>query len=179
MNPPGPFQQPHDFDSAPPQSHEQPYAGIREEGGVKKPAKKERWRKEKRKERRKAAEAEKPRLGKEAEKQRVGVKELAATPTKEQKLEGEIVEGAASEEPSKGARDTVSRKEDLKSDSSITKARPSPLNLFGAVKPNAPATLHVLARARIVEDLDLISHPEGVTGPKPQLNVNSKKGMFR
>ena len=74
---------------------------------------------------------------------------------------------------------TAVRKEDLKSYSSITQTRPSPLNLFGAVKPNAPATLPVLARARIVEDLDLISYPEGVTGPKPQLNANSKKGMFR
>ena len=151
-----------------------------EEEGVKKPAKKERWRKEKRDERRKAAEAEKPRLGKEAEEQRVAVKELVATPTEEQKLEGEIVEGAASEEPSKGiTRDAVLRKEDLKSDSSITKTRPSPLNLSSAVKPNASATLPVLVRARIVEDLDLISYPEGVTGPKPQLNVNSKKGTFR
>ena len=34
-----------------------------------------------------------------------------------------------------------------------------------------------LAIARIVEDLDHISYPKGVTGPKQGLNVNSK-GRF-
>ena len=41
------------------------------------------------------------------------------------------------------------------------------------------AALPALAAARMIEDLGYISYPEGVNGPKPELNVNSKKGKFR
>ncbi|KAF9781652.1 eukaryotic translation initiation factor 4G1-domain-containing protein [Thelephora terrestris] len=36
-----------------------------------------------------------------------------------------------------------------------------------------------LATARVIEDLSQISYPEGVMGPKPELNVKSEKGKFR
>ena len=40
-------------------------------------------------------------------------------------------------------------------------------------------SLSALAAARMIEDLGHISYPEGVSGPKPELNVNSKEGKFR
>lgn len=43
-------------------------------------------------------------------------------------------------------------------------------------RKNAPPS--ALGTARPIEDLGYISYPEGVTGPNPELNVNSKKGKF-
>ena len=43
----------------------------------------------------------------------------------------------------------------------------------------APVSRSALATVRIIEDLNRISYPEGVTGPRPELNVNSKKGKFK
>jgi len=56
------------------------------------------------------------------------------------------------------------RKEGLKIDTSITKTRPGP----------PPA----LTTAKFIDDLGHISYPDGVTSPKPELNVNSEKGKF-
>jgi hypothetical protein len=35
-----------------------------------------------------------------------------------------------------------------------------------------------LASARIIEDLDSISYPDGTRSPHPDLNVNAEKGKF-
>ena len=43
----------------------------------------------------------------------------------------------------------------------------------------APVARSALATVRIIEDLSRISYPEGVTGPRPELNVNPKKGKFK
>ena len=155
---------------------------IRREEEAKKAAEEERIRKEKEEEERKAAEAEKLRLAKEAEERRVKEEEkkVAAKLAEEQKPEeGEIIESPTSEEPPKEVREVFSRKEGLKIDTAITKARPGPLDLSGATKNVAAAPPSALATARIIEDLGHISYPEGVISPKPELNVNSKKGKFR
>ena len=155
---------------------------IRKEEEAKKAAEEERKRKEKEEEERKAAEAEKLRLAKEDEERRVREEEKRVTAklAEEQKPEdGEIVESPASEEPPKEVREVFSRKEGLKIDTSITKTRPGPLDLSGATKNVVAAPPSALATARIIEDLGHISYPDGVTSPKPELNVNSKKGKFR
>ena len=142
----------------------------------------ERKRREKEEEERKAAEAEKLRLAKEAEDRRMREEEekVAAKIAEEQKREeGEIVESPASEEPPKDVREVFSRKEALKIDTSITKTRPGPLDLSGATKNVVAAPPSALATARIIEDLDHISYPEGISSPKPELNANSKNGKFR
>ena len=61
----------------------------------------------------------------------------------------------------------------------ITKTRPAPLDLSKPTKVLVAAPLPALAKARIIEYLDHISYPEGVNGPKPELNIDSKKGKFR
>lgn len=156
---------------------------IRKEEEAKRVAQEEeRKRKEEEEEERKAAEAEKLRLAKEAEERRMQEEEkkVAAKLAEEQKPEeGEIVESPTPEEPPKEVREVSSKKEGLKIDTSITKTRPGPLDLSGATKNVVAAPPSALATARIIEDLGHISYPEGVTSPKPELNVNSKKGKFR
>ena len=61
----------------------------------------------------------------------------------------------------------------------ITENRPGPFDPSGATKNVVAAPPSALATARIIEDLDHISYPEGISGPKPELNANSKKGRFR
>ena len=75
-------------------------------------------------------------------------------------------------------REVFSRKEGFKIDTSITKPRPGPLDLSGATKNVVAVPPSALVTARIIEDLGHISYPEGVTGPRPELNVNSKNGKF-
>jgi translation initiation factor 4G len=162
---------------------EQEKERIRKEEEAKKAAEEEeRKRKEKEEEERKVAEAEKLRLAQEAEERRVREEEkrVAAKLAEEQKPEeGEIVDSPASEAPPKEVREVFSRKEGLKIDTSITKTRPGPLDLSGATKNVVAAPPSALATARIIEDLGHISYPEGVTSPRPELNVNSKNGKFR
>lgn len=156
---------------------------IRKEQEAKKAAEEEeRKRKEKEEEERKAAEAEKLRLAKEAEERRVKeeAERVAAKLAQEQKQEeSEIVESPAHEEPPKEVREIFSRKEALKIDTSITKTRPGPLDLSGATKNVVAALPSALATARVIEDLDHVSYPEGISSPRPELNTNSKKGKFR
>ena len=154
---------------------------IREEE-ARKAAEEEKKRKEREEEDRKAAEAERLRLAKEAEDRRVKEEEkkVAAKLAEEQKPEeGEIVDSPTAEEPPKEVREVFSRKEGLKIDTSITKTRPGPLDLSGATKNVVAAPPSALATARIIEDLGHISYPDGITSPKVELNVNSKKGKFR
>ena len=155
---------------------------IRKEEEARKAAEEERKRKEEEEEERKAAEAEKLRLAKEAEERRVREEEKRVTAklAEEQKPEdGEIVESPTLEESPKEVREVFSKKEGLKIDTSITKTRPGPLDLSGATKNVVAAPPSALATARIIEDLGHVSYPDGVTSPKPELNVNSKKGKFR
>jgi hypothetical protein len=42
----------------------------------------------------------------------------------------------------------------------------------------APNPRPLLAAASMIKDLGRISYPEGIFGPKPELNVNSRKGKF-
>jgi len=156
---------------------------VKKEKEAKKAAEEEvRKRKEREEEERKAAEAEKLRLAKEAEERRMKEEEKRVTAKLievQKPEEGEIIESPTSCEPPKETREVISRKEGLKIDTSITKTRPGPLDLSGATKNVIAAPLSALATARIIEDLGHISYPEGVTSPKPELNVNSKKGKFR
>jgi translation initiation factor 4G len=156
---------------------------IKKEEEAKKAAEEaERKRKDKEEEERKAAEVEKLRLAKEAEERRVKeeAKRVAAKLAEVQKQEeGELVESPTAEEPPKEVREIFSRKEALKIDTSITKTRPGPLDLSGATKNVVAALPSALATARVIEDLDHISYPEGISSPKPELNANSKKGKFR
>ena len=70
-------------------------------------------------------------------------------------------------------------KEALEIDTPIAKACSGPLDLPNATRDMISAPPSALAAARIIEDLGHISYPEGVDGPKPELNVNSRKGKFR
>lgn len=156
---------------------------IRKEEEAKKAAEEEE-RKHKEEEERRAAEAEKLRLAKEAEERRIKEEEekvRVALKLAEQRKqeEGEIVESPTVEEPPKEAREIFSRKEGLKIDTTVTKTRPGPLDLSGATKNVVAALPSALATARLIEDLDHISYPEGISSPKPELNTNSKKGKFR
>ena len=130
---------------------------IREEEEAKKAAEEEERRRE---EEEKAAEVEKLRLAKVAEGRRMQEGKRVAARFTERKPE-----------------------EALEIDTSITKRRPAPLNLAKSV---VTAPLNVIAvppstleAARMIKDLGHISYPEGVSGPKPELNINSKKGKFR
>ena len=69
--------------------------------------------------------------------------------------------------------------EALRIDTSITKTRrrSAPFDLSNTTKNVVTTPLSTLAAARMIEDLGHISYPEGVSGPKPELNVNSKKGL--
>ncbi|KAH9014803.1 eukaryotic translation initiation factor 4G1, eIF4E-binding domain-containing protein, partial [Lactarius deliciosus] len=42
-----------------------------------------------------------------------------------------------------------------------------------------PVPTSALATARPIDDLNLISYPEGIKNPKAELNVNAQKGRFR
>ena len=55
---------------------------------------------------------------------------------------------------------------------------PAPHDPFKPTKGMVAAPLPALAVAGIIEDLGHVSYPEGVNGPKPELNVNSSKGRF-
>jgi translation initiation factor 4G len=56
-------------------------------------------------------------------------------------------------------------------------------SLFGLSSVNigmgSSAPRPALASARIIEDLDSISYPDGTRSPHPDLNVNAEKGKFR
>jgi len=58
------------------------------------------------------------------------------------------------------------------------KKRPSLLNLD---ESPSPPDLHLITTpaVRAIDDLERISYPEGISGPKRELNVNAKKGRFR
>ena len=114
----------------------------------------------------KVAEAEKPRLAKEVEGSRM-------------QEEGEVIESPATEEVPEEELEIISRQEVLRIDTPIAKTRPAPLDLSKPTKVLIPAPLPVLDVVGVIEDLDCISYPEGINGPKPGLNVNSRKGKFR
>jgi Eukaryotic translation initiation factor 4G1 len=62
----------------------------------------------------------------------------------------------------------------------LTRKRPGPLNLQTTINTNTiPPLPSALATARFIEDINRISYPEGVKGPKAELNVNTEKGKFR
>jgi translation initiation factor 4G len=129
-----------------------------------------RKRKEKEEKERKATEAEKLGLAEETEERRVAAK-LAE---KQKPEEGEIVGNPTSKEPPKEVKEVPPGKEGRKTKK--TRCRP---DLIGMASLNVSATPpFALVAAKIIEDLSHISYPEGVIGPKPELNVNSKKGGF-
>ena len=118
-------------------------------------------------------------LDKEAEERGVGEGEnVAVNLAEEQKLEeGEMVGGHTSETLSKDPKEVASGNEGLETDTPTTKIYPGTLDISGLIKDLVAVPLASVT-ARIIEDLDLISYPEGITGPKQELNVNSKKGNF-
>ncbi|KZT64848.1 ARM repeat-containing protein [Daedalea quercina L-15889] len=54
-----------------------------------------------------------------------------------------------------------------------------PLDLSVTSKQAAWPPLSLLAAARMIEDLDVVSYPEGIRRPNIELNVNAKPGRFR
>ena len=62
---------------------------------------------------------------------------------------------------------------------SLTQAVVPSMTDSSTTKNVVAGPLPTLAAARMIEDLGHISYPEGVNGPKPELNVNSKKGKFK
>lgn len=120
-----------------------------------------------------AAEIEKLRMAIEGGEKRVKRGKLAARLVEKQKQpeEGKSIKSPAPEAPLEGATLTPS-KEGLQTDATTATTLPDATKAEVAVPPSA------LATARMIEDLGLISYPEGITGPKPELNVNSTKGKF-
>lgn len=53
----------------------------------------------------------------------------------------------------------------------------SPLNLDESPSPDL--YLSTIPAVRAIDDLERISYPEGISGPKRELNVNAKEGRFR
>ena len=166
-------------------------AGKTEE---KKTAKKETLKQKIKRKKKEEEEAERERVRKEEEeKERVRKEEEAKKAAEEEERRREEEEKAAEAEKLRLAkaaegwrmqgdkRVTEEREpeETFKIDTSITKRRPAPLNLSNPTKNVVTIPLPTLEVVRMIEDLGHISYPEGVSGPKPELNVNSKKGKFR
>jgi Eukaryotic translation initiation factor 4G1 len=47
------------------------------------------------------------------------------------------------------------------------------------IKSASPSLPSALTTARVIEDLDSVLYPEGISSPKVELNVNAKNGKFR
>jgi translation initiation factor 4G len=55
-----------------------------------------------------------------------------------------------------------------------------PPNLQATVHTNiAPPSPSALATSRYIDDIDLITYPQGIKRPSVELNVNTEKGKFR
>jgi len=106
-------------------------------------------------------------------------KSVAARLTEEQKSEeGEIVGDPTSKELSKDAKKATSRNKGLKIITPTTKINLGTPDIPDATKSVIAVPPSALVTARTIEDLRLITYPEGFTGPKQELNVNSMKGKF-
>ena len=104
-------------------------------------------------------------------------KSVAARLAEEQKSEeGEIVGDPTPKEPSKDAKKATSR--GLKIITPTTKIHPGTPDIPDATNNVIAVPPSALVTARTIEDLRLITYPEGFTGPKQELNVNSMKGKF-
>ncbi|KAH9942185.1 uncharacterized protein BXZ73DRAFT_87857 [Epithele typhae] len=106
----------------------------------------------------------------------------------EEREEGEVEEPEHMNDTDEAAReeakDKVSDKATLRIDTALSapegKRRPGRLDLSGTKSTVIPAALpSALATARIIEDIQSIQYPVGISSPKPELNVNAKQGKFR
>ena len=57
--------------------------------------------------------------------------------------------------------------------------KPEENDLSGIRQPVSPAWPSALMTARNIENLDSVLYPEGINGPKPELNQSAEKGKFR
>jgi len=96
---------------------------------------------------------------------------------KSEDCDHEMVGGHTSEALSKNLKEATSGNEGLETNTPTAKIHPGALDISGATK-DVVAIPPTSVTARIIEDLDLVSYPEGIAGPKQELNVNSKKGKF-
>ena len=104
---------------------------------------------------------------------------VAAKPVEEQKLEeGQIAGDPTPEEPSKEVKETTSRNRDPETITSAAEIHSGTLDISDATRNAVAVPPSALVTAKIIEDLRLIAYPEGITGPKQELNVNSEKGKF-
>ncbi|KAH9855961.1 hypothetical protein C2E23DRAFT_901267 [Lenzites betulinus] len=129
---------------------------------------------------------EETRVAKEADELAKAAAAVAAEAKPEPSEEGEVQEplDAADEAAKEEAKDKVPDKASLRIDTSLTpgdgKRRPGRLDLSSTKSNAIPAPLpSALATARIIEDIGSIAYPEGISSPKPELNVNAKQGKFR
>lgn len=134
---------------------------------------------ERKEEERMAAEIEKLRVAIEGGEERVKTGKQAATLVGKQKRpEGDgTIEGSPSEGFHEEVKFTPSR-EGAKTNATTTTAFPSPLILPDATTVGVAVLPPALGTARAIEDLGLTLHPEGITGPGPELNVNPTKGKL-
>lgn len=108
----------------------------------------------------------------------------AAAVTFKDKEEGEVAEAEPVDCKEK-AKDKESLRIDTSAASHVptdqSRRRPGPLDLTGASRrePITPALPSALATARIIEDINQISYPEGIKSPNVELNTNVKDGKFR
>jgi hypothetical protein len=96
--------------------------------------------------------------------------------------EGEIDEtaSAAPADASASAADKP-KLADLKINTSNEglRKRPGRLDLSNTQKGISGSLPSALATARIIEDINQVSYPEGIMSPKIELNINAKDGKFR
>ncbi|KAF8342638.1 uncharacterized protein EI90DRAFT_3149753 [Cantharellus anzutake] len=63
---------------------------------------------------------------------------------------------------------------------SLKRPTPGHLDLSQAtIRDASTAPVSALASARIIQDIESFSYPEGIKSPAPELNVNAEKGKFR
>ena len=64
---------------------------------------------------------------------------------------------------------------------SLKRPAPGHLDLSQAttIRDISAAPISAIASARIIEDIESFSYPEGIRSPAPELNVNAEKGRFR
>ncbi|PCH35557.1 hypothetical protein WOLCODRAFT_27969 [Wolfiporia cocos MD-104 SS10] len=142
-------------------------------------------------------ERERERAAKEAEEAAAAAAAAAAAKAAEEAAKAEAEEGEVaeqeeskpasepSEEPSTEDAKDKSQDKPLRIDTAVSnpdiaKRRPGRLDLSSTRNQNISQPLpSALATARVIEDINSISYPDGIKSPSVELNANAKQGKFR
>ncbi|CCM03917.1 uncharacterized protein FIBRA_06068 [Fibroporia radiculosa] len=129
-----------------------------------------------------------------AEKAKAALEELEESePQQAEAEEGEVeepdeIQPALPETPevTDDSKEKSVEKNSLRIDTAVSvpdlqrRRHPGPLDLSSAKSQPVPQPLpSALATARVIEDINSVSYPEGIRSPKVELNVNARHGKFR